>query len=194
MDSEDNVLCVLDENGVDVRRGTIRGTSIEGSTLVLGGQGNVQGRLTVNQETGEVVCRMDADGLYAIRGNIGGWDITDEMLSSGTGMIASYAGDSYADRATMNDASFKIWKQEGDSEKTLCYMGRGGFDNRGSGDSGLFYIRGGSQVEIDGSTGKINTGGMIQSYGDIISTGGDVSAKNIDDMLARIEALEAKVK
>lgn len=194
MDSEDNVLCVLDENGVDVRRGTIRGTSIEGSTLVLGGQGNVQGRLTVNQETGEVVCRMDADGLYAIRGNIGGWDITDEMLSSGTGMIASYAGDSYADRATMNDASFKIWKREGDSEKTLCYMGRGGFDNRGSEDSGLFYIRGGSQVEIDGSTGKINTGGMIQSYGDIISTGGDVSAKNIDDMLARIEALEAKVK
>lgn len=194
MDSEDNVLCVLDENGVDVRRGTIRGTSIEGSTLVLGGQGNVQGRLTVNQETGEVVCRMDADGLYAIRGNIGGWDITDEMLSSGTGMIASYAGDSYADRATMNDASFKIWKREGDSEKTLCYMGRGGFDNRGSKDSGLFYIRGGSQVEIDGSTGKINTGGMIQSYGDIISTGGDVSAKNIDDMLTRIEALEAKVK
>ena len=52
MDSEDNVLCVLDENGVDVRRGTFRGTSIEGSTLVLGGQGNVQGRLTVNQEEG----------------------------------------------------------------------------------------------------------------------------------------------
>ena len=238
-DENDNMLCILDKNGIEVFRGKIQGSEIIGSNLTLGGQGNVSGILklldasgntaammddngleilkgkisgstvelgginnasgsmTVKNQTGDAVCSMDKDGLYAIRGSVGGWEITDDLLASRSGMIASYAGEGTNDRATMNDASFKIWREE----EERCYLGLGNYNGWGSADSGLLYVGGQSDILLDGNSGKVNARGDIQAYGnirttagDLISDNGNVVAKNIDDMLARIEALEAAVR
>ena len=212
-DSTGSILAVMDKNGMDIRKG-----SIVGSTVVLGGRGNVQGSMTVNDGDGKVVCRIDGAGVYAIRGTIGSWSITDEMLSSEVGMIASYEGTNHNNRATMNNGAFKVWV--GNVER--CYLGRGGYNNWGNSDSGLLYVGGSNHVELDGSTGKVNAGGDVEAQGEIIShgdmecekdlsvsgraymkesvevtqdimCGGRVDAQNISELAGRITALEQKV-
>lgn len=213
-DAAGGVLCILDRNGVDIRRG-----SIIGSTLILGGRDNIQGSLAVNSETGSVICRMDGNGLYAIQGTVGGWIITEDALESENGTVLSYEGKNHNNRGTMNNGSFKVWV----SGMEQCYMGRGGYNGRGSPDSGLLNISGrGGGVELDGSAGKVNAGGDIQAQGKVnahggietegslnvsgraylknsvevsndLMCGGGVYGRNISEMNGRITALEEAV-
>lgn len=213
-DAAGEILSIFDKNGVDIRRG-----SIIGSTLVLGGRGNIQGSLTVHSGTGTVICKIDGAGLYAIQGTIGSWTITDSSLTSENGTILSYEGTKHDNRGTMNNGSFKVWVNGAEQ----CYMGRGGYNGRGSPDAGLLHISGrGGGVELDGNTGKVNAGGDVQAQGKVkahggietegslnvsgrvylknsvevssdLMCGGSVHGSNISEMEGRIAALEQKI-
>ena len=187
-DANDNILCILNDIGVDVRKGSIIGT-----VITLGGQNNQQGEMTVNNASGSAAVKLDGTGLWAILGTIGGWTIASDILWSEVAMIASYEGTNHNNRATMNNASFKIWV--GGTER--CYLGRGGYNGRGSSDSGLFFVSGpgdGAGVEIDGSTGRVNAQGDIQAGGDMHANGnieaqGNVTGQNIESMSNQIGSL-----
>ena len=142
-------------------------------------------------ENDELIGMINSAGLYAIRGTIGGWNIEEQKLESEVAMILSYEGTNHGNRATMNNASFKIWV--GDEE--LCYLGRGGYNNRGSSSAGLFFVSGPANntgVEIDGSTGKVNAQGEIEAGGNIVSHG-NVYGDNISNMSSQISGLQGSV-
>ena len=213
-DKDGDILAIMDKKGMDIRKG-----SIIGSSITLGGRGNVQGSMTVNAADGRVVCSISGAGLYAVHGQIGGWDISDDMLSSEKGMIASYEGQNHNNRATMTNAAFRIWV--GGTEK--CYVGRGGYNNRGSEDCGLIYVAGmGGGIELNGDTSKVNVAGEIEAQGKMkthggidcegsisvsgraylkdsvevshdLMCGGGVYGKNISEMAGKIAELEQRI-
>lgn len=191
-DANDNILCILNDIGVDVRKGSIIGT-----VITLGGQNNQQGEMTVNNASGSAAVKLDGTGLWAILGTIGGWTIASDILWSEVAMIASYEGTNHDNRATMNNASFKIWI--GGTER--CYLGRGGYNGRGSSDSGLFFVSGpgdSAGVEIDGSIGRVNAQGDIQAGGDMHANGnieaqGNVTGQNIESMSNQIGSLSGDI-
>lgn len=191
-DANDNILCILNDIGVDVRKGSIIGT-----VITLGGQNNQQGEMTVNNASGSAAVKLDGTGLWAILGTIGGWTIASDILWSEVAMIASYEGTNHNNRATMNNASFKIWI--GGTER--CYLGRGGYNGRGNSNSGLFFVSGpgdSAGVEIDGSTGKVNAQGDVDAGGDIHANGnieaqGNVTGQNIESMSSQIGSLSGDI-
>lgn len=191
-DANDNILCILNDIGVDVRKGSIIGT-----VITLGGQNNQQGEMTVNNASGSAAVKLDGTGLWAILGTIGGWTIASDILWSEVAMIASYEGTNHDNRATMNNASFKIWVDG--TER--CYLGRGGYNGRGSSDSGLFFVSGpgdSAGVEIDGSIGRVNAQGDIQAGGDMHANGnieaqGNVTGQNIESMSSQIGSLSGDI-
>lgn len=191
-DANDNILCILNDIGVDVRKGSIIGT-----VITLGGQNNQQGEMTVNNASGQAAVRLDGTGLWAILGTIGGWTIDSDILWSEVAMIASYEGTNHNNRATMNNASFKIWV--GGTER--CYLGRGGYNGRGNSNSGLFFVSGpgdSAGVEIDGSIGRVNAQGDIQAGGDMHANGnieaqGNVTGQNIESMSSQIGSLRGDI-
>lgn len=127
---------------------------IRSGTLTLGGANNVNGLLQVLNSSGAETVRADKDGLKAILGTIGGWDIGADYIESKNSIIRSKGNDSGTDRATMNDASFKVWID--DVER--CYMGRGGYLGFGNPDSGLLFIHGAHGIKLDASTGSVESG------------------------------------
>lgn len=178
--------------------GTMLADRIRGGTLIVGGSGLAKdGVFEIYTATDQLIGQIDKNGLYAIRGTIGGWDIEDTTLESEVAMILSYEGTNHGNRATMNNASFKIWV----GEVERCYLGRGGYNNRGSSDSGLFFVSGpggNAGVEIDGSTGKVNAQGDIDAGGNIHANGnivaqGSVSGSNISSMQSQISGLQGSV-
>lgn len=191
-DANDNILCILNDIGVDVRKGSIIGT-----VITLGGQNNQQGKMTVNNASGSAAVKLDGTGLWAILGTIGGWTIASDILWSEVAMIASYEGTNHDNRATMNNASFKIWI--GGTER--CYLGRGGYNGRGNSNSGLFFVSGpgdSAGVEIDGSIGRVNAQGDIQAGGNMHANGnieaqGNVTGQNIESMLSQIGSLRGDI-
>lgn len=191
-DANDNILCILNDIGVDVRKGSIIGT-----VITLGGQNNQQGEMTVNNASGSAAVKLDGTGLWAILGTIGGWTIASDILWSEVAMIASYEGTNHDNRATMNNASFKIWI--GGTER--CYLGRGGYNGRGNSNSGLFFVSGpgdSAGVEIDGSTGRVNAQGDIRAGGDMHANGnieaqGNVTGQNIESMSSQIGSLSGDI-
>ena len=191
-DANDNILCILNDIGVDVRKGSIIGT-----VITLGGQNNQQGEMTVNNASGSAAVKLDGTGLWAILGTIGGWTIASDILWSEVAMIASYEGTNHNNRATMNNASFKIWI--GGTER--CYLGRGGYNGRGNSNSGLFFVSGpgdSAGVEIDGSIGRVNAQGDIQAGGDMHANGNieaqaNVIGQNIESMSNQIGSLRGDV-
>lgn len=191
-DANDNILCILNDIGVDVRKGSIIGT-----VITLGGQNNQQGKMTVNNASGSAAVKLDGTGLWAILGTIGGWTIASDILWSEVAMIASYEGTNHNNRATMNNASFKIWVDG--TER--CYLGRGGYNGRGNSNSGLFFVSGpgdSAGVEIDGSIGRVNAQGDIQAGGDMHANGnieaqGNVIGQNIESMSNQIGSLRGDV-
>lgn len=191
-DANDNILCILNDIGVDVRKGSIIGT-----VITLGGQNNQQGEMTVNNASGSAAVKLDGTGLWAILGTIGGWTIASDILWSEVAMIASYEGKNHDNRATMNNASFKIWI--GGTER--CYLGRGGYNGRGNSNSGLFFVSGpgdSAGVEIDGYIGRVNAQGDIQAGGDMHANGnieaqGNVTEQNIESMSSQIGSLSGDI-
>ena len=178
--------------------GTMLADRIRGGVLLVGGSGLAKdGVFEVYTADDQLIGRIDKTGLYAIRGTIGGWDIEDTTLESEVAMILSYEGTNHGNRATMNNASFKIWV--GDTER--CYLGRGGYNNRGSSNAGLFFVSGpggNAGVEIDGSTGKVNAQGDIQAGGDMHANGnieaqGNVTGQNIESMSNQIGSLRGDI-
>lgn len=190
--SDGTIACILSGAGVDVRKGTITG-----SVITLGGQNNQQGEMTVNNASGSAAVKLDGTGLWAILGTIGGWTIASDILWSEVAMIASYEGTNHNNRATMNNASFKIWI--GGTER--CYLGRGGYNGRGNSNSGLFFVSGpggSAGVEIDGSTGKVNAQGDVDAGGDMHANGnieaqGNVTGQNIESMASQIGSLSGDI-
>lgn len=172
--------------------GTMLADRIRGGVLLVGGSGLAKdGVFKVYTADDQLIGRIDKTGLYAIRGTIGGWDIEDTTLESEVAMILSYEGTNHGNRATMNNASFKIWV--GDTER--CYLGRGGYNNRGSSNAGLFFVSGpggSAGVEIDGSTGKVNAQGGIEAGGNI-QAHGNVEGDNISNMESQISSLQGSV-
>lgn len=191
-DANDNILCILNDIGVDVRKGSIIGT-----VITLGGQNNQQGEMTVNNASGSAAVKLDGTGLWAILGTIGGWTIASDILWSEVAMIASYEGTNHNNRATMNNASFKIWVDG--TER--CYLGRGGYNGRGNSNSGLFFVSGpgdSAGVEIDGSIGRVNAQGDIQAGGDMHANGnieaqGNVTGQNIENISNQIGSLRGDI-
>lgn len=178
--------------------GTMLADRIRGGTLLLGGSGIAKdGDLRVMTENDELIGMINSAGLYAIRGTIGGWNIEEQKLESEVAMILSYEGTNHGNRATMNNASFKIWV--GDTER--CYLGRGGYNGRGNSNSGLFFVSGpgdSAGVEIDGSIGRVNAQGDIQAGGDMHANGnieaqGNVTGQNIENMSNQIGSLRGDI-
>lgn len=178
--------------------GTMLADRIRGGVLLVGGSGLAKdGVFEVYTADDQLIGRIDKTGLYAIRGTIGGWDIEDDILKSEVAMIASYEGTNHNNRATMNNASFKIWVDG--TER--CYLGRGGYNGRGSSNSGLFFVSGpgdSAGVEIDGSIGRVNAQGDIQAGGDMHANGnieaqGNVTGQNIESMSSQIGSLRGDI-
>ena len=140
---------------------------IKGGTLSLGGDNDTDGVEVVKNASGTQVVRLDKSGIEAIAGKIGGWLIGSDYLETGNAIIRSFYGNDKTNRATMSNASFKVWVDE--VEK--CYLGRGGYNGRGSLDSGLLFVNGDRGVELDGKTGNINAGGNIRATQDIEANG-----------------------
>lgn len=178
--------------------GTMLADRIRGGVLLVGGSGLAKdGVFEVYTADDQLIGRIDKTGLYAIRGTIGGWDIEDDILKSEVAMIASYEGTNHNNRATMNNASFKIWVDG--TER--CYLGRGGYNDRGNSNSGLFFVSGpgdSAGVEIDGSIGRVNAQGDIQAGGDMHANGnieaqGNVTGQNIESMSSQIGSLRGDI-
>lgn len=178
--------------------GTMLADRIRGGVLLVGGSGLAKdGVFEVYTADDQLIGRIDKTGLYAIRGTIGGWDIEDDILKSEVAMIASYEGTNHNNRATMNNASFKIWVDG--TER--CYLGRGGYNGRGNSNSGLFFVSGpgdSAGVEIDGSIGRVNAQGDIQAGGDMHANGnieaqGNVIGQNIESMSNQIGSLRGDI-
>lgn len=178
--------------------GTMLADRIRGGVLLVGGSGLAKdGVFEVYTADDQLIGRIDKTGLYAIRGTIGGWDIEDDILKSEVAMIASYEGTNHNNRATMNNASFKIWVDG--TER--CYLGRGGYNDRGNSNSGLFFVSGpgdSAGVEIDGSIGRVNAQGDIQAGGDMHANGnieaqGNVTGQNIESMASQIGSLSGDI-
>lgn len=178
--------------------GTMLADRIRGGVLLVGGSGLAKdGVFEVYTADDQLIGRIDKTGLYAIRGTIGGWDIEDDILKSEVAMIASYEGTNHNNRATMNNASFKIWVDG--TER--CYLGRGGYNGRGNSNSGLFFVSGpgdSAGVEIDGSIGRVNAQGDIQAGGDMHANGnieaqGNVTGQNIESMSNQIGSLRGDI-
>ena len=178
--------------------GTMLADRIRGGVLLVGGSGLAKdGVFEVYTADDQLIGRIDKTGLYAIRGTIGGWDIEDDILKSEVAMIASYEGTNHNNRATMNNASFKIWVDG--TER--CYLGRGGYNGRGNSNSGLFFVSGpgdSAGVEIDGSIGRVNAQGDIQAGGDMHANGnieaqGNVTGQNIENMSSQIGSLRGDI-
>ena len=178
--------------------GTMLADRIRGGVLLVGGSGLAKdGVFEVYTADDQLIGRIDKTGLYAIRGTIGGWDIEDDILKSEVAMIASYEGTNHNNRATMNNASFKIWVDG--TER--CYLGRGGYNGRGNSNSGLFFVSGpgdSAGVEIDGSIGRVNAQGDIQAGGDMHANGnieaqGNVTGQNIESMSSQLGSLRGDI-
>lgn len=65
----------------NVVSGTMSANRIKGDTLTLGGANNVDGMLKVYDANGTLVGSFTREGLMAIAGSIGGWNIGEEDLT-----------------------------------------------------------------------------------------------------------------
>lgn len=78
LDTNGNTITTLTENGLDVLKG-----SIKGSTITLGGSNNVDGALTVKNSTGEVVATINNSGVDVKKGSIQGSIIIGNTITLG---------------------------------------------------------------------------------------------------------------
>ena len=58
LDSKNNIIAVIDINGIDIRKGSIKGTEI-----IAGGSENTDGRITIKDASGTVRITIDVNGI-----------------------------------------------------------------------------------------------------------------------------------
>lgn len=63
-----------------ITSGTMSAARIKGDTLTLGGANNVDGMMAVYDANGNLVGSFTREGLMAIAGTIGGWNINEDLL------------------------------------------------------------------------------------------------------------------
>ncbi|KLU68240.1 MAG: hypothetical protein RHS_5921 [Robinsoniella sp. RHS] len=78
IDKNKKVIMTLTEDGIDVLKG-----SIKGSTITLGGSNNADGALTVKNSTGEVVATINNAGVDVKKGSIQGSTISGNTITLG---------------------------------------------------------------------------------------------------------------
>lgn len=169
-DGANNVTAVINKDGVDVRKGSIRGAN-----LTLGGAGNNDGTMTLLDASGNVAAQLDKTGVDVRKGNIRGANLTlggngnaDGTMvlldTSGNvicsadntgfkiyrGIVASYSPDG-RNRSTVSDGSFKTWLEN----KYIVYLGEGGYENHGSKGSAVLWLDGSHGILLDANSGKI---------------------------------------
>lgn len=66
-DSSNNTIATIDNGGVDLKKGTIKGPSVE-----LGGSNNTNGTLIVKDASGNVIVTLDRTGVTVNKGSIQG--------------------------------------------------------------------------------------------------------------------------
>lgn len=66
-DSNNNTIATIDNGGVDLKKGTIKGPSVE-----LGGSNNTNGTLIVKDASGSVIVTLDRTGVTVNKGSIQG--------------------------------------------------------------------------------------------------------------------------
>ena len=92
-------------SGERITTGTLSASKISGGTLTLGGSGNGNGTLVINNASGAQIGGWNNSGISATAGTIGGWTIsgtsTTKRLSSGSGTtyVALDAGSTSMDYA-----------------------------------------------------------------------------------------------
>lgn len=76
-------------NSVKSTATTIDGDAIYGGTITLGGSNNVNGQLTVKNASGSVTAQLNNNGLYAIAGSIGDFNISSALYSGSHSTVDS---------------------------------------------------------------------------------------------------------
>lgn len=127
-DGQNNVTAIFNKNGVDVRKGTIKGAN-----LTLGGIGNADGTMVLLDTEGNVICSADNTGFRIYKG-----------------IIASYSDDGN-NRSTVTDGSFKTWL----GNDLIMYLGNGGYEGHGSDGSAVLWVGGKKYITLDGENGGI---------------------------------------
>ena len=67
--------------------GTMLADRIKGGTLIIGGNGNENGVISIRNGSGVEVGRWDKDGITVTNGEIGGWKINPSSISSSSGNL-----------------------------------------------------------------------------------------------------------
>ena len=84
LDAEGNIVATMTKDGVDVKKGSIRGAGV-----TIGGTDDAAGTLTVLDAEGNIVATMTKDGVDVKKGSISGASITSE---NGTQWVKISAG------------------------------------------------------------------------------------------------------
>ncbi len=70
----------------------------KGGTLTLGGENNVDGLLKVFNSSGIQIASLGADGIYAVKGTIANWNITEKCFEK---TVSAYVGPSWPEIDTI---------------------------------------------------------------------------------------------
>ena len=120
-----------------VTSGTMSADRIKGGTLVLGGNNNTDGVLTIKNASGTQIGSWDRNGISAIAGTIGGWTLASNRLRSGssTGYVGldSDTSNTYAMWAGAEDPANAPWRVTRGGNQTvtsLTITGESGSDTQ----------------------------------------------------------------
>lgn len=107
-DNNGNVIGLWNKTGIDIRKGGIKGTSLE-----LGGLDNVNGTLTVKNSSGTTIGTWDHDGITITNGALrvtGGGSITGSTINAGqiNGAEIVLGGSGTAGSLTLKNSSNNV--------------------------------------------------------------------------------------
>lgn len=149
-DSNNNTIATIDIDGVDLKKGSIKGPSIE-----VGGSNNQNGTLVVKDANGNTIVTLDRTGIDVKNGNIegsyiklggttNGWidvrNSSDQRTAQFTGAALTFIDPSTGNNAAQfsptsilfNDSSGNVWAQITNSAFSL-------FNGRTSGTNTTFH-------------------------------------------------------
>ena len=144
-DSSNNTIVTIDSSGVDLKKGTIKGPSIE-----LGGNSNVNGTLTIKNASGTVIGTWNKDGLTVVGGTIQGANISSECVINTPKFQVDGAGSIYGHGSLYMDGNLSGYVVDA----------RNGLNVLGGDGGGLAVTKGASVGEGLYVGGNISTNTM----------------------------------